>query len=405
MRYYVVFGGEALRPARLRPWTERHGLDRPALVNMYGITETTVHVTHHRLTAADLDDPRRAGVIGTPLADLRVHLLDAAGRPVPPGATGEMYVSGAGVATGYLDRPELTAERFLDDPYGPPDTRMYRSGDLARRRPDGTLDYLGRADAQIQLRGFRVEPGEIEAVLAAHPGVTRAAVVPRHAGNGALHLVAYTVLSADVPVSPADLRAHAAAHLPEHMVPAACVPVETLPLTANGKLDVQALPDPDFTAAASGTCPATPEQAQVCALFEDVLQLPRESVGVDAGFFDLGGDSLLATRLLARLRHETGAEIPITALFETPTPPQRSHGGSPYERRTPCPGRSSARPCAPSACRCPSRRNACGSCTGSTTARPPTTSRFSSPSGPTSTPTRSTRPSATWPTGTKACAR
>ncbi|MFF9332075.1 amino acid adenylation domain-containing protein [Streptomyces albogriseolus] len=317
---YVVFGGEALRPARLRPWTERHGLDRPALVNMYGITETTVHVTHHRLTAADLDDPRRAGVIGTPLADLRVHLLDGAGRPVPPGATGEMYVSGAGVATGYLHRPELTAERFLDDPYGPPGTRMYRSGDLARRRPDGTLDYLGRADAQIQLRGFRVEPGEIEAVLAAHPGVARAAVLPRHAGSGALHLVAYTVPSGDAPVSPADLRAHAAAHLPEHMVPAACVPVDALPLTANGKLDVQALPDPDFTAAASGTRPTTPEQALVCALFEDMLRLPRESVGVDAGFFDLGGDSLLATRLLARLRHETGAEIPITALFETPTP-------------------------------------------------------------------------------------
>ncbi|MGW3480218.1 amino acid adenylation domain-containing protein [Streptomyces althioticus] len=317
---YVVFGGEALRPARLRPWTERHGLDRPALVNMYGITETTVHVTHHRLTAADLDDPRRAGAIGTPLADLRVHLLDAEGRPVPPGATGEMYVSGAGVATGYLHRPELTAERFLDDPYGPPGTRMYRSGDLARRRPDGTLDYLGRADAQIQLRGFRVEPGEIEAVLAAHPGVSRAAVVPRHAGSGALHLVAYTVPSGDAPASPADLRAHAAAHLPEHMVPAACVPVDALPLTANGKLDVQALPDPDFTAAASGTRPTTPEQALVCALFEDVLQLPRESVGVDAGFFDLGGDSLLATRLLARLRHETGAEIPIAALFETPTP-------------------------------------------------------------------------------------
>ncbi|MEU0656877.1 amino acid adenylation domain-containing protein [Streptomyces albogriseolus] len=317
---YVVFGGEALRPARLRPWTERHGLDRPALVNMYGITETTVHVTHHRLTAADLDDPRRAGAIGTPLADLRVHLLDAEGRPVPPGATGEMYVSGAGVATGYLHRPELTAERFLDDPYGPPGTRMYRSGDLARRRPDGTLDYLGRADAQIQLRGFRVEPGEIEAVLAAHPGVSRAAVVPRHAGSGALHLVAYTVPSGDAPASPADLRAHAAAHLPEHMVPAACVPVDALPLTANGKLDVQALPDPDFTAAASGTRPTTPEQALVCALFEDVLQLPRESAGVDAGFFDLGGDSLLATRLLARLRHETGAEIPIAALFETPTP-------------------------------------------------------------------------------------
>ncbi|MGW5617196.1 amino acid adenylation domain-containing protein [Streptomyces sp. NPDC003877] len=317
---YVVFGGEALRPARLRPWADRHGLDHPALVNMYGITETTVHVTHHRLTRADLDDPRRGSVVGTPLADLRVHLLDAGGRPVPPGATGEMYVSGAGVAPGYLNRPEQTAERFADDPWGPPGTRMYRSGDLARRRPDGTLDYLGRADAQIQLRGFRVEPGEIEAVLAAHPGVARAAVVPRRAANGALHLVAYTVPSGDAPAGPADLRAHAAAHLPEHMVPAACVPVDALPLTANGKLDVQALPDPDFTAAASGTRPTTPQQALVCALFEDVLKLPRDTVGVDAGFFDLGGDSLLATRLLARLRHETGAEVPITALFETPTP-------------------------------------------------------------------------------------
>ncbi|WP_217131980.1 non-ribosomal peptide synthetase [Streptomyces sp. AC558_RSS880] len=317
---YVVLGGEALRPARLRPWADRHGLDRPALVNMYGITETTVHVTHHRLTRADLDDPRRGSVIGTPLADLRVHLLDTAGRPVPPGATGEMYVSGAGVAAGYLNRPELTAERFLDDPYGPPGTRMYRSGDLARRRPDGTLDYVGRADAQVQLRGFRVEPGEIEAVLAAHPGVARAAVVPRRAGSGALHLVAYTVPAGDGPVSPAGLRAHAAAHLPEHMVPAVCVPVDTLPLTANGKLDVQALPEPDFTAVASGTRPATPQQSLVCALFEDVLKLPRDTVGTDVNFFDLGGDSLLATRLLARLRHETGAEIPLTALFETPTP-------------------------------------------------------------------------------------
>ncbi|MGW0601634.1 amino acid adenylation domain-containing protein [Streptomyces sp. NPDC002776] len=317
---YVVFGGEALRPARLRPWADRHGLDRPALVNMYGITETTVHVTHHRLTRADLTDPRRGSVIGTPLADLRVHLLDAQGRPVPPGATGEMYVSGPGVAAGYLNRPDLTAGRFLDDPYGPPGTRMYRSGDLARRRPDGTLDYLGRADAQIQLRGFRVEPGEIEAVLAAHPGVTRAAVVPRRADNGALHLVAYTVPSGDAPAGPAELRTHAAAHLPEHMVPAACVPVDALPLTANGKLDVEALPAPDFTAAATGTRPGTPRQALVCRLFEEVLKLPRDTVGTDVNFFDLGGDSLLATRLLARLRHETGVEIPITALFGTPTP-------------------------------------------------------------------------------------
>ncbi|XIG79721.1 non-ribosomal peptide synthetase [Streptomyces sp. SGAir0957] len=340
---YVVFGGEALRPERLRPWVDRYGLDRPALVNMYGITETTVHVTHHRLTRADLDDPRRGSVVGTPLADLRVYLLDAAGRPVPTGATGEMYVAGPGVAAGYLNRPDLTAERFLDDPFGEPGTRMYRSGDLARRRADGTLEYLGRADAQVQLRGFRIEPGEIEAVLAQHPQVARAAVVVRRADNGARQLVAYTVPAgnpaphpgnaAPQPVNaaphpgnpaphPADLRAHVAAHLPEHMVPAACVPVEALPLTANGKLDVDALPAPDFaaTAASAGARPTTPRQALLCRLFEDVLRLPRDTVGVDANFFDLGGDSLSATRFLARLRAETGTEVPITALFDGPTP-------------------------------------------------------------------------------------
>ncbi|MFI0228009.1 amino acid adenylation domain-containing protein [Streptomyces sp. NPDC017086] len=317
---YVVFGGEALHPARLRPWADRHGLESPALVNMYGITETTVHVTHHRVVPADLSDPRRTSVIGRPLADLRVHLLDAAGRPVPPGAVGEMHVAGAGVTGGYLGRPELTAERFLDDPYGPPGSRMYRSGDLARRRADGTLEYLGRADQQVQLRGFRVEPGEIEAVLAAHPDVARAAVVVRRADNGARQLVAYTVPAGPKPPAPAELRAHAAAHLPEHMVPAACVSVDALPLTANGKLDTAALPAPDFTAAAAGTRPRTPEEALLCRLFEDVLRLPRDTVGADANFFDLGGDSLLATRLLARLRHENGAEVPITALFDGPTP-------------------------------------------------------------------------------------
>ncbi|MEV5433192.1 amino acid adenylation domain-containing protein, partial [Streptomyces sp. NPDC052701] len=317
---YVIFGGEALRPERLRPWADRYGLDSPALVNMYGITETTVHVTYHRITPADLTDPRRTSVIGRPLADLRVYLLDAAGRPVPPGATGEMYVAGAGVAAGYLDRPELTAERFLDDPFGPPGTWMYRSGDLARRRADGTLEYLGRADQQVQLRGFRVEPGEIEAVLAAHPRVSRVAVVVRRAESGAQQLVAYTVPAGQEPPSPAELRAHAAAHLPEHMVPAACVSVDALPLTPNGKLDTDALPAPDFTAVAAGARPETPQQTLVCRLFEDVLRLPRDTVGADANFFDLGGDSLLATRLLARLRHETGAEVPITALFDGPTP-------------------------------------------------------------------------------------
>ncbi|MDO0924340.1 amino acid adenylation domain-containing protein [Streptomyces sp. TG1A-8] len=317
---YVVFGGEALRPERLRPWADRYGLDAPALVNMYGITETTVHVTHHRVTRADLDDARRGSVVGTPLADLRVHLLDAERRPVPPGAVGEIHVSGAGVAVGYLNRPELTAERFLDDPFGPAGARMYRSGDLARRRPDGTLEYLGRADQQVQIRGFRVEPGEIEAVLAAHEQVARAAVVARRAADGTQQLVGYVVPAAGARPLAADLRAHLAALLPEHMVPAACVLVDDLPLTANGKLDAAALPEPDFAAAAGGARPSTPEQVLACRLFEEVLQLPGDTVGVDDNFFDLGGHSLLATRLLARLRAGTGVEVPITALFDAPTP-------------------------------------------------------------------------------------
>ncbi|MFF8675982.1 amino acid adenylation domain-containing protein [Streptomyces sp. NPDC015242] len=334
---YVILGGQPARPERLRPWAERHGLDSPALVNMYGITETAGFVTHHRITPADLADPH-GRPIGRPLADLRVYLLDAAGRPVPPGATGEMYVAGAGVAAGYLGQPELTAERFLDDPFGPPGTRMYRSGDLARRRADGTLDYLGRADAQVHIHGFRVEPGEIEAVLAAHPQVSRAAVVVRRVESGAQQLVAYTVPAGQEPPSSAELRAHAAAHLPEHMVPAACIVVEALPLTADGKLDTGALPAPrEVTAAAADTRPTTPEQVLVCSLFEEFLQLSPNTVGTDADFFDLGGDSLLAARLLARLRQDSGVKVSLTTLFERPTPDALA------QRLADRPGKDSAR--------------------------------------------------------------
>ncbi|MER7405968.1 amino acid adenylation domain-containing protein [Streptomyces sp. NPDC000070] len=317
---HVVFGGEALRTERLRPWADRYGLDAPALVNMYGITETTVHVTCQRLTRAHLDDPRRPSVIGTALADLCVHLLDAALRPVPPGVTGEMYVSGAGVASGYLGRPELTAERFVKDPFGPPGTRMYRTGDLARRRADGVLEYVGRADEQVKIRGFRIEPGEIQAVLAEHAFVASAAVVVRRSADGDPRLVAYAVPVPGHRPDPAELRGHLAGRLPGHMVPAACVLIDVLPLTPNGKLDARALPEPDFTDAATGRSPRTPEEALVCRLFAEVLRLPEGSVGVAGNFFDLGGHSLLAVRLLAALRAETGRDIPMTVLFDTPTP-------------------------------------------------------------------------------------
>ncbi|MEU4347672.1 amino acid adenylation domain-containing protein [Streptomyces sp. NPDC023838] len=318
---YVVFGGEALEPAHLRPWLERHGDQSPALVNMYGITETTVHVTHQRVTRELIEDPRARSVIGTALPDLRVYVLDHCLQPVVPGRVGEMYVAGPGLALGYLNRPELTAERFVADPFGPPGERMYRTGDLARRALDGTLEYAGRSDQQVKIRGFRIEPGEIEATLLGHPGVARAAVVTRETEGAADRiLVAYAVPAPGSRPQPAELRAHLAESLPEHMVPSACVVLDELPLTANGKLDTKALPAPDFAAAATGRTPATESQTLVCRLYEELLRLPGGTVGVDDNFFDLGGHSLLATRLMTRLRAATGAEVSMAAFFALPTP-------------------------------------------------------------------------------------
>ncbi|MFD8478558.1 amino acid adenylation domain-containing protein [Kitasatospora sp. NPDC059673] len=316
---YVVFGGEALEAAHLRPWLDRHGDRHPELVNMYGITETTVHVTHHRVTRESIEETRSRGTIGVPLADLRVYVLDHCLQPVPPGTVGEMYVAGPGLALGYLDRPELTAQRFVADPFGAPGSRMYRTGDLARRAEDGTLEYRGRADQQVKIRGFRIEPGEIEAALVTHPAVAQAAVVARELG-GDRALVAYAVPAPGERPDPAELRAHLSALLPDHLVPAACVLLEALPLTGNGKLDAAALPAPDFAAAAGGRAPDTAEQALVCRLFEEVLGLPGGSVGRDDSFFALGGHSLSATRLLSRLRLETGQQVPVAAMFDAPTP-------------------------------------------------------------------------------------
>ncbi|MBL1098511.1 non-ribosomal peptide synthetase [Streptomyces coffeae] len=319
---YVVFGGEALEPAQLRPWAERYGDEAPVLVNMYGITETTVHVTFQRVTLALIGEDRPRSIIGTPLPDLRVYLLDHSLRPVPPGWTGEMYVSGPGLADGYLGRPDLTDERFVTDPFGPDGIRMYRTGDLARRLPDGTLEYAGRADQQVKIRGFRIEPGEIEAALTGHGDVARAAVVARPAGDGdgERMLVAYAVAAPGSAPDPSDLRGYLAERLPAHMVPGACVLLDALPLTANGKLDAEALPAPDFAAAAHGHAPVTEAQALLCRLYEEVLRLPEGTVGAHDDFFALGGHSLLATRLLTRLRAATGTDVPMAAVFTTPTP-------------------------------------------------------------------------------------
>ncbi|MFF7249151.1 amino acid adenylation domain-containing protein [Embleya sp. NPDC008237] len=316
---YVVFGGEALEPARLADWYERHADDAPRLVNMYGITETTVHVTYHPLDRASAA-AGAASTIGVNIPDLRVYVLDHRLQPVPPGVTGEMYVAGEGLARGYLGRHALTAGRFVADPhaarFGERGARMYRSGDLARRRADGTLDYLGRADQQVKIRGFRVELGEIEAVLVAHREVSDAAVVLREDTPGDKRLVGYVV--ADSLADGSALREHAAATLPTHMVPSAVVVVDRLPLTANGKLDRKALPRPEHTApATAGRAPRGPREEQLCALFADVLGVP--TVGVHDNFFDLGGHSLLAVRLAGRIKSALGADVGIGTIFQAPT--------------------------------------------------------------------------------------
>jgi amino acid adenylation domain-containing protein/non-ribosomal peptide synthase protein (TIGR01720 family)/FkbM family methyltransferase len=308
---YVIFGGEALEPARLEPWYQRHADDAPRLVNMYGITETTVHVTYLPL---DRQLTKAGSVIGTNIPDLRVYVLDHALEPMRIGVTGEMYVAGGGLARGYLNRAALTAERFVADPHGKPGTRMYRTGDLARWRADGVLEYLGRADQQVKIRGFRIELGEIEAVLTAHPAVAQAAVIAREDGPGGKQLVAYVVPSVALEID--DVRIEIAKRLPEFMVPSAFVMLDKLPLTTQGKLDRRALPAPERRGE-TYSAPRTREEEVLCAVFAEVLQLDR--VGIDDDFFALGGHSLLATAVVSRVRAALGVELAIRALFESPT--------------------------------------------------------------------------------------
>ncbi|MEW2162671.1 non-ribosomal peptide synthase/polyketide synthase [Streptomyces sp. NPDC007084] len=283
----VLCSGEAL-PADLAD--RFHALLPAGLHNLYGPTEASVDVT-----AAPVLPGARTVPIGRPVWNTRLYVLDEALRPVPPGVAGELYLAGVQLARGYLDRPALTAERFLADPYGAPGTRMYRTGDLARWNASGEVEYLGRTDDQVKIRGFRVEPGEIETVLARHATVAHASVVVR-----GQRLVAYVVPAPGRTPDPAALRAHAGAALPEHMVPAAVVPLDALPLTPNGKLDRSALPAPDFAAATTDTLPRTPREDALCGLFAEVLGLER--VGVEDDFFTLGGDSIVAMQLVARAR-------------------------------------------------------------------------------------------------------
>ncbi|MEV4440247.1 amino acid adenylation domain-containing protein, partial [Streptomyces sp. NPDC049577] len=312
---YVVFGGEALDLGRLAPWYARH--PGAVLVNMYGITETTVHVSHLALDPAGTAGQTRS-LIGRAIPDLRIYVLDGCLRPVPAGELGEMYVAGAGLARGYLGRPDLTADRFVADPFGEPGTRMYRTGDLARWQPGGGLEYLGRADHQVKIRGFRIELGEIESVLSAQPGVASGAVVVREDRPGDKRLVAYVVPAPGAAPDADALRAGLGATLPGHMVPSAFVTLAALPLTANGKLDTKALPAPGVTGTGdTGRAPRTGREELLCGLFAEVLGAER--VGVEDSFFDLGGDSIMSIQLVSAARR-AGLGIASRDVFRMRTP-------------------------------------------------------------------------------------
>ncbi|WP_164013943.1 non-ribosomal peptide synthetase [Pyxidicoccus trucidator] len=310
---YLFCGGEAL-PARL---TSRLQALLPGvrLVNLYGPTETTIDAT---FAWASGEEQGPTVPIGRPVANTQVYVLDGAGQLAPVGVPGELYIGGVQVARGYLGRPALTAERFVPDSFGPrPGARLYRTGDLARWRRDGTLEYLGRTDFQVKLRGQRIELGEVEAALAAHPSVREAVVMVREDGAEGQRLVAYVTAAGGVTLEASALRAHARGRLPEYMVPGAYLVLPALPLTPSGKVDRKALPAPESGPREGFIAPRTATEQVLAGLFAEVLGL--EQVGLHGHFFELGGHSLLATRAVSKLRGAFGVELPLRELFEAPT--------------------------------------------------------------------------------------
>ena len=320
---WIVFAGEALDARSLAPWFERHG-DRPRLVNMYGITETTVHVTFRLLERADTSPPGPRGAVGHPLPDLSLHLFGPRGEEVPVGVPGEIHVGGPGLARGYLGRPDLTAERFVPDPLAEePGSRLYRAGDLARWMPDGDLEFLGRVDQQVKVRGFRIELGEIESALRLHPKIREAVAAVREISPGNSGIVAWMVVSGEVPgevpgqvPDTAELRAFLRQSLPEHMLPALFQTLAALPQTPSGKVDRRALPAPERVGSEVYSPPATEVERVLAGMWRDLLGVER--VGREDDFFELGGHSLLATRLASRLRDRFRRDLSAQAVFVAP---------------------------------------------------------------------------------------
>ncbi|MGB0383610.1 MAG: amino acid adenylation domain-containing protein, partial [Ardenticatenaceae bacterium] len=352
---YVIFGGEALELQSLRPWFERHGDQMPQLVNMYGITETTVHVTYRPISMADLSQNAERSVIGVAIPDLELYILDKNRQPVPIGVTGEMYVGAAGVSRGYLNRPELTEERFIPHPfdYSPLErglrrvssrdasplelaerapltqkrhklgARLYKTGDLARFLPNRDIEYLGRIDHQVKIRGFRIELGEIEATLAQHEAVREVAVIahvaPKAPQRGK-RLVAYLVLKQAPAPTVSEWRRYLKKTLPDYMIPSAFVVLKKFPLTHNGKLDRRALPQPESQRPDLRTNYAAPRTATERAIAESWQSLLSvQNVGLHDNFFELGGDSLLAVRVVSDLRQRLNSPLEVYKLFEYPT--------------------------------------------------------------------------------------
>ncbi|WP_230458631.1 non-ribosomal peptide synthetase [Microcystis aeruginosa] len=334
----VIFGGEALEINSLQPWFQRHGDQCPQLVNMYGITETTVHVTYRPLSMNDLNST--ASVIGRPISDLQVYLLDQHLQLVPVGVPGEMYVGGAGVTKGYLNRPELTTERFISSPFekdevipptplnkgGNEPSKLYKTGDLGRYLPDGNIEYLGRIDNQVKIRGFRIELGEIEALLASHPQIWETVVIVRDDATGDKRLVAYIVPQSEKTITINEIRQFLKAKLPDYMIPNAFVILDALPLTANGKIDRRALPPPESSSEASDkyAAPRNPIEDILVTVWSEVLKV--EKVGINDNFFELGGHSLLATKLVAQIRDRLKVELPLRQLFNSATPAELAQG-------------------------------------------------------------------------------
>jgi acyl carrier protein len=310
---YVIFGGEELHPTQLKEWNNAY--PNVKLINMYGITETTVHVTFKEITEREIE--KNVSNIGRPIPTTTTYVMDSKLRLLPVGVPGEVCVGGLGVSRGYLDRDDLTRQKFISNPYNP-EERIYRSGDLAKLLATGEMVYLGRIDDQVQIRGFRVELGEVRSPLLAHPSVAKAEVIARQVHSDTLELVAYVEPSSDVTVS--ELRNRLAETLPYYMVPSAFVLLKALPMTANGKVDRRALPAPEHArhqSEGSFAAPRTMVEEMLAGVWSQVLKVER--VSVDESFFELGGHSLLATQVISRIRDAFQIHLPLRVVFEKPT--------------------------------------------------------------------------------------